>query len=679
MKTPNAEANKIVSIKMVWKVTLWLLPIAMSEFTPLASAWEEEQSKEYQISPWGVPDQWSPGYPQLDCVKPGDIVSFHWTDGGYSDSSDYNVYLYPTESCTDETGKELIGSTSGASYEIKEWDQGRTLHFACDTDDYCERGMSIVIIVSAGEVPTPTGSSWEASPTPWPTEWVAPTDPPTKSPTSWPTEAYTPDPTYSTPTPWPTEWVAPTDPPTKSPTSWPTEAYTSAPTYNPTNYPTVTPTNYQYPTAAPTYEDTPLPTDGATSPPTEQLTEDDVVAGPEPKEILIDYWEIPEDTQPYPPIEANVGDTIKWVINPGHDVWYHPSLTCDRTGSIFIGDATNGGSYTFQAVEGSVEGTQHLFACQVGSHCDLGMHLLVTVFAQPETVPSTPVQEEEGTDQSQEPGEGDVQQEEPPAGENLNLEWEIPADTQPFAPVDMIVGDSITFTMGPGHNVFIHPSGSCDQTDSIFVGDETVTYTFDAEDGSPSGKLMFFACDIGSHCDLGMQIAVNVFTSSDSFSSSQNSPSLQEADRVSGREILIDWKIPEDNQAFEPIEAVVGDTLLFSWQGEDQNVFIHPTMTCDETRSIFVGLSNPTAYTFQATDGSPDGTDHLFVSDVGSNCELGMQQLVKVFSASDVTTDETNNAVASTSTNPTSSAPAKALAAFIVTLISIMASSVFLL
>lgn len=323
-----------------------------------------------------------------------------------------------------------------------------------------------------------------------------------------------------------------------------------------------------------------------------------------------------------------------------------------------------------------------MFACQVGSHCDLGMQLLVTVFAQPETVPPTQVEEEEEEDEedlSPELGEGNQQQEEPPAEKNINLEWLIPADTQPFAPVDMIVGDSITFTMGPGHNVFIHPSGSCDQTDSIFVGDETVTYTFKPEDGSPDGKAMFFACDVGSHCDLGMQIAVNVFTSSESSSSPQNSPSFGEADRVSGREILIDWNIPEDNQAFEPIEAVVGDTLLFSWQGDDQNVFIHPSLTCDETLSIFVGLSNPTAYTFQPTDGSPDGTEHLFVSDVGSNCELGMQQLVKVFSASDVTTDETNIASTSSSTNPASSASTKALSATILSLTSMMVSVVFIL
>lgn len=595
---------------MISKNLLRCLSVAMTVVATVVSAWE--QPKEYRVSPWGVPDSWSEGYPQLEGAKPGDIVSFHWTDSGYDANSDYNVYLNPTESCADEDGKELVGSTSGSNYVIKEWDQGKLLHFACDTGDYCERGMSIAISVSAGSAPAPTGSSWGAAPTPWPTEWVAPTDPPTKSPTPWPTAA-------------------------------PTYANTAPPT--------------------------PPPTNGATQPP----TENNQAAVVEPKEILIDNWVIPEDTQPFPPIEANVGDTIKWTIDPGHDVWYHPSLTCDRTGSTFVGDATEGGSYIFKPEDGSVEGKQHLFACQVGSHCDLGMQLLVTVFAQPQG-------EEEA---EPEPVEGDQTVQQPSETKNLNLEWLIPGD-QPYEPVDMNVGDSITFTMEPGHNVFIHPSGSCDQTDAIFVGDETVTYTFKPEDGSPNGTPMFFACDIGSHCDLGMQVAVNVFSqandSSGSFSSQNppSNPSSGEADRVSGREIFIDWEIPEDNQAFDPIEAVVGDTIIFSWQGQDQNVFIHPSLTCDETLSIFVGLSAPTAYTFEPSDGSPEGKEHLFVSDVGSNCELGMQLLVRVYSASEVTSDETNISNPSSSTNSVSSASTKALVAA-VSLVSMWIAAMFVM
>ncbi|KAG7354366.1 hypothetical protein IV203_003722 [Nitzschia inconspicua] len=586
---------------------LCFLPIAASIIVPFASAWE--QSKEYRVDPWGIPN-WE-GYPRLDGAKPGDKVSFYWSDSG-----DYNVYLYPTESCVDESGKEWIGSTSGSSYTIKKWDEGKSLHFACDTDDYCERGMSIVINVSAGPGPAPTGSSWGAVPTPWPTVWVPPTKPPTKAPTPWPTNADTP---------WPTEWVPPTEPPTKSPTSWPTYAY--ADTVPPSRSPT------KSPTVQPIYSETVKPTSN--------LNENESVVNVEPKEILIDSWDIPADTQPFSPIEANVGDTIKWRINPGHDVWYHPSLTCDQAGSTFVGDTAEEVSYTFRPEDGSVEGTQHLFACQVGSHCDLGMQLTVTVFAQQ-------INESDNQELS--------------TATTQNLDWLVPGDLQPFAPVNMNVGDSITFLMGGGHNVYIHPSGSCDQTDRVFVGDETVTYTFKPDDGSPEGKVMFFACDVGSHCDLGMQIAVTVFSEvvpSSGSSSSENppsSPSIVEADRISGREFFFEWEMPEDNQAFDPIEVVVGDTIIFSWENENQSVFIHPSLTCDKTLSVFVGLNSPTAYTFQPSDGSPEGKEHLFVSDVGANCELGMQLLVKVYSASDITSDGTNGLNPLTSTSPTSGA-----------------------
>ena len=177
---------------------------AASAFLPASLAEEFE----YRVDPWGIPDAWSDGYPTLD-AKAGDTVSFHWTSN-YNTGEDYNVYLYPTESCSDEEGKEWIGSSSGAWYKINEWDQGKTLHFACDTADYCERGMSIVINVAAApadakETPEPTASPTK-SPTAWPTAW------PTKAPTRWPTTAPTYAPTYP-----------PTDKPINDATNPPTE------------------------------------------------------------------------------------------------------------------------------------------------------------------------------------------------------------------------------------------------------------------------------------------------------------------------------------------------------------------------------------------------------------------------------------------------------------------------
>lgn len=65
------------------------------------------------------------------------------------------------------------------------------------------------------------------------------------------------------------------------------------------------------------------------------------------------------------------------------------------------------------------------------------------------------------------------------------------------------VGDTIVFTWEGGHNVFIHPTLSCNIAGAIRVGAQTGTsYTFTEFDGD---SQMFFACDIGqgAHCRFG--------------------------------------------------------------------------------------------------------------------------------------------------------------------------------
>jgi plastocyanin len=69
-------------------------------------------------------------------------------------------------------------------------------------------------------------------------------------------------------------------------------------------------------------------------------------------------------------------------------------------------------------------------------------------------------------------------------------------------------GDTITFTWDGTHNAYIHPSGSCDGTGAIEVGGTSpATYTFTDAD---VGTSMFFACEVGTHCDLGQHITVSV-------------------------------------------------------------------------------------------------------------------------------------------------------------------------
>ena len=114
-------------------------------------------------------------------------------------------------------------------------------------------------------------------------------------------------------------------------------------------------------------------------------------------------------------------------------------------------------------------------------------------------------QREQNNNAAQQPGqlinvpEGEVIT----GGEVINVyRWVVPYDgPKEFAAK---VGDTIIFRWIQGfHNVFIHPSMSCDLTGAIEVGQLPGTeYTFTAEN---AGTQMFFACDIGmgAHCAAG--------------------------------------------------------------------------------------------------------------------------------------------------------------------------------
>ena len=87
------------------------------------------------------------------------------------------------------------------------------------------------------------------------------------------------------------------------------------------------------------------------------------------------------------------------------------------------------------------------------------------------------------------------------AAETITIEdWVIPYEGPDE--VDVEVGDTIRFRWNRNnHNVYIHPSGSCDMDGRKYVGaDDGTSYTFKESD---AGEEIFFACDIGSHCEVG--------------------------------------------------------------------------------------------------------------------------------------------------------------------------------
>ena len=361
---------------------------------------------EYMIDPWAPPDPWGEGYPSID-VYPGDCLTFKWNNGG-----EYNVWQYPSLSCYDDANAVWIGASSGATYTFTEWDgtpEGKATLFVCNLSDYCEQGMNVRVNIFSGTAP-PT-DPWAAPPTYAPThapsvpQTHSPTYAPSYSPTYAPVAPPTNAPTHAPPSDPPT--YAPTYPTVAPPTYAPTYAY--APSYSPVASPTYPPT--YSPTASPVGgggDGILQPTQSPTTPPVQENNQD-------PKEILIDNWDIPEDTQPFPPIEANVGDTIKFLVNPGHDVFIHPSSTCDdETGAVFVGNASVPAEYTFQDADA---GTTMMFICGVGTHCSLGMQLAVSVTGNVPDVPEDGVAD--GIDFPDPPAEP----------QNFQIDWSIPADT----------------------------------------------------------------------------------------------------------------------------------------------------------------------------------------------------------------------------------------------------------
>ena len=98
------------------------------------------------------------------------------------------------------------------------------------------------------------------------------------------------------------------------------------------------------------------------------------------------------------------------------------------------------------------------------------------------------------------------------AVEFFSPEWVIPANIGlPYPPMTVNAGDTLTFSWPQGtHDVWIYPSGSCEETGKIQIGsfqDNPTTYTFSEAD---AGQVLTFVCDIGSHCEAGMIMDVTV-------------------------------------------------------------------------------------------------------------------------------------------------------------------------
>mmetsp|Transcript_29788 Transcript_29788/g.28655 ORF Transcript_29788/g.28655 Transcript_29788/m.28655 type:complete len:171 (-) Transcript_29788:247-759(-) len=96
----------------------------------------------------------------------------------------------------------------------------------------------------------------------------------------------------------------------------------------------------------------------------------------------------------------------------------------------------------------------------------------------------------------------------PVTGENFSIIWIIPeSQNDNYKQKTAVIGDEVTFNFVSGHNVYIHPSGTCDETDRRLVGETSgAKHTFlEADEGT-----VVFACDAGDHCEDGQIISFSV-------------------------------------------------------------------------------------------------------------------------------------------------------------------------
>ena len=131
----------------------------------------------------------------------------------------------------------------------------------------------------------------------------------------------------------------------------------------------------------------------------------------------------------------------------------------------------------------------------------------------------------------------------------ININWIIPTSTEELF-TDQIaeVGDTVNFAWNETlyHNVYIHPSGTCETSDSIFVGDnfEGNEYIFTEND---VGEIVF-ACDVPGHCDFGLQIIKFNIVSAQSSTGDNESEQVTEVESEDEIEVL-EEEITTDNSS----------------------------------------------------------------------------------------------------------------------------------
>ncbi|CAJ1945124.1 unnamed protein product [Cylindrotheca closterium] len=234
-------------------------------------------------------------------------------------------------------------------------------------------------------------------------------------------------------------------------------------------------------------------------------------------------------------------------------------------------------------------------------------------------------------------------------------------------------GDTVTFTYGANSDLWIHPTGSCEQSGRIQLGGfgpGSASYNFtDSDLGSP----VTFATSVEDNCANGQIITFTVVPTTEQPSTTPTSspstrptiaPTIETPSPtglptrvpttpfptisptgfptiVGATKFELTWFVA----AYGDVEAVPGDSVTFTYD-EFSDVWIHPSGDCSLDGSIFVGPVGPASVTYRFTEEDA-GKTITFTSSVSDNCAQG--QII-------------NFEVAGRPTTPTMATPAPSIA-----------------
>lgn len=84
---------------------------------------------------------------------------------------------------------------------------------------------------------------------------------------------------------------------------------------------------------------------------------------------------------------------------------------------------------------------------------------------------------------------------------------------------------------------------------------------------------------------------------------------------------IVDWKLQESQLPYAPITMFAGDTITFQYPGENIDVYLHPSGTCNDNGAELVGAGGAGTATYTFKDSQID-TNVTFACQYWNYCEM---------------------------------------------------------